>query len=43
MLMKINRNNLNLLLARLLLRIGVEELLVIRDRNLRKSFLLISV
>ena len=43
MLMKINRNNLNLLLARLLLRIGVGELLVIRDRNLRKSFLLISV
>ena len=43
MLIKINRNNLNLLLARLLLRIGVGELLVIRDRNLRKSFLLISV
>ena len=43
MLMKINKNNLNLLLARLLLRIGVGELLVIRDRNLRKSFLLISV
>ena len=42
MLMKINRNNLNLLLAKLLLRIGVGELLVIRDRNLRKSFLLIS-